>query len=69
MRSFNPNDINYGYCGHCHDFTMGRIDSGHVHDFVYHHDDYGSLADGGSYEVSECSTPECKARRYHALPD
>lgn len=24
MTSYNPNDVQYGYCGHCHAFTRER---------------------------------------------
>jgi hypothetical protein len=39
----------------------------HDHDWVQLDDEYGSLAQGGSYEVWECSV--CGQRRYVQLPD
>lgn len=39
----------------------------HVHNFVYHDDEYGSLGDGGSYEVYKCTI--CFKRKYYQLPD
>lgn len=34
---------------------------------VYHDDDYGSLGDGGSYEIYVCDT--CGYRCWRQLPD
>lgn len=40
---------------------------GRAHDYVYVDDEYGSLADGGSYEIYDCSI--CGQRLYSPLPD
>lgn len=37
------------------------------HDYEYVDDEYGSLADGGSYEMHDCS--KCGHRIYVPLPD
>jgi hypothetical protein len=36
---------------------------------MYEDDEYGSLADGGSYEVWRCSDPDCGKVKYVQLPD
>ncbi len=45
---------------------MDHVD-GSEHTWEYLEDEYGSLADGGSYEVYECTT--CHKRKYVQLPD
>lgn len=42
------------------------MNADHEHDWKYDHDDYGSLAQGGSYEVYKC---ECGAVHYCPLAD
>jgi len=37
------------------------------HEYRYHDDEYGSLADGGSYEIYICI--HCRRRAYVQLPD
>lgn len=37
------------------------------HDWKYYDNEYGSLADGGSYEIYKCT--RCPARTYVPLPD
>jgi hypothetical protein len=37
------------------------------HDWEYEDDEYGSLADGGSYEIYRCR--RCGERSYSQLPD
>lgn len=39
----------------------------HEHDWVYVDDEYGSLADGGSYEIYKCK--KCAQISYSQLPD
>lgn len=46
--------------------TLEHID-GSEHEWVYKDDEYGSLADGGSYEVYECTV--CGKTKYVQLPD
>lgn len=46
--------------------TPEHID-GSEHEWVYEDDEYGSLADGGSYEVYRCSV--CGKTKYVQLPD
>jgi hypothetical protein len=41
--------------------------SDHEHDWEYLEDEYGSLADGGSYEVYKCR--RCPELWYVPLPD
>jgi ribosomal protein L37E len=65
MTSYNPNDVLNGYCGNCHEYT--GLHPSHQHTWVYVDDEYGSLADGGSYEIYDCST--CGKRKYVQLPD
>ena len=43
------------------------LNESHEHEWVYEDDEYGSLADGGSYEVYRCAT--CGRRSYAQLPD
>lgn len=37
------------------------------HNYVYDDDEYGSLSDGGSYEIFICT--KCKHKLYSQLPD
>lgn len=49
------------------DRTKTSDESPIPHDYQYLTDEYGSLADGGSYEVYACT--RCGRRAYSALPD
>ena len=40
---------------------------GSKHVWVYEDDEYGSLADGGSYEIHRCSV--CGREKFVQLPD
>lgn len=41
------------------------------HDYKHERDsdDYGSLAEGGSYEALRCQRPHCRRLAYRPLPD
>lgn len=52
------------------DVEIGAVSEPHVpceHVWVYHSDDYGSLASGGSYAVYKCG--RCGHFDYSPLPD
>lgn len=39
------------------------------HDYQHESDEYGSLAEGGSYERLRCTRPHCHRLAYRPLPD
>lgn len=49
------------------DSTKPDSQSPWPHDYVYVDDEYGSLAEGGSYEIHKCT--RCGRVTYFQLPD
>jgi hypothetical protein len=66
-RFANDEKRNVGIIGAPDAGKSSLVERAHQHTWVYHDDEYGSLADGGSYEVYLCST--CGDTKYVQLPD